>query len=81
MTDLDPFTARVLTSVANTAERAGGSFIVQLPDHRYITVIVIHEDPQPPAQTPPQPDQCSHPNHGNPDHDCTPFRDNDGDDQ
>lgn len=53
MTDLDPFTSKVLTAVADTADRNGGTFMVQLPDTRYITVIVLHDDPQPTTRNTP----------------------------
>lgn len=38
------FTVKVLTAVADAAERVGGSFIERLGDGRVITVLVVRED-------------------------------------
>lgn len=44
----DKWTERVLVAVADAADRAGGSFMQTLPDGRMITVVVVHQDAQPP---------------------------------
>ncbi|QPO17151.1 hypothetical protein SEA_LILBEANIE_73 [Gordonia phage Lilbeanie] len=39
----DERSERVFTAVANAVEQAGGKTIEQLPDGRYICVIVAHD--------------------------------------
>lgn len=40
-------TDRLLTVLADAVDQVGGKTMQQLPDGRYITVIVIHPDKEP----------------------------------
>lgn len=40
----DETTARVLTNVADGVERAGGRVLEQLPDGRYLLLVVVPEE-------------------------------------
>lgn len=72
MTNPNPSTTHALTNVTNTTKQASRSLTVQLPNHRHTTATVNHENTQPPTHR-------AHPNCGNPNHNRTPFSQNNDD--